>query len=88
MCVPALDPVIKNADNVILAGIEAHVCVLQTALDLLEQGKNVHPVVDATSSRSLPDSQFIFKQITGVPQGGNLSPLLADIDHLDHLDSR
>ncbi|KAK6031647.1 isochorismatase family protein [Ostertagia ostertagi] len=55
MCVPEVDAVLQNAENIILVGIEAHVCVLQTTLDLLEKGKNVHVVVDAVSSRSLPD---------------------------------
>lgn len=35
----------------ILAGIEAHVCVLQTALDLLADGVRVVIVADAVSSR-------------------------------------
>jgi len=38
--------------NVVLAGIEAHVCVYQTAADLIEQGYGVHLVVDAVSSRT------------------------------------
>jgi nicotinamidase-related amidase len=37
--------------QVILAGIEAHVCICQTALDLLEQGHEVFVVADAVSSR-------------------------------------
>lgn len=37
--------------NVLLAGIEAHICVLQTALDLLEAGYSVHLVEDAVGSR-------------------------------------
>lgn len=40
-----------NARNVLLVGIEAHVCVLQTALDLLDRGYSVFPVADAISSR-------------------------------------
>jgi nicotinamidase-related amidase len=38
--------------QVILAGIEAHVCVLVTALDLLGAGYAVHVAADAVTSRS------------------------------------
>ena len=39
-------------DQVILCGIEAHVCVNQTAEDLLATGREVHVVQDAVSSRT------------------------------------
>ncbi len=38
--------------NVLLCGIETHVCVFQTAADLLAQGYAVQVVTDATSSRT------------------------------------
>lgn len=38
--------------QVVLCGIEAHVCVHQTALHLLEQGFHVEIAADAVSSRS------------------------------------
>lgn len=38
--------------TVILTGMETHVCVLQTCLDLLQRGINVHLVKDAVCSRS------------------------------------
>jgi nicotinamidase-related amidase len=38
-------------DQVILCGVEAHVCVNQTALDLLGTGLEVHVVRDAVGSR-------------------------------------
>ena len=37
--------------QVILAGMEAHICILQTALDLLAQGKTVFVLEDAVVSR-------------------------------------
>ena len=55
MCIPPVDSHLKDVKNVLLVGIEAHVCVLQTTYDLLEKGLNVHVVVDAVSSRSLTD---------------------------------
>lgn len=36
----------------ILCGVEAHICVLQTALELQQQGFEVFVAVDATGSRS------------------------------------
>lgn len=38
--------------NVILCGIECHVCILQTALDLLENGYCVYVAADAVCSRA------------------------------------
>jgi len=38
--------------HVVLTGIESHVCVYQTALDLLANGYSVHLVKDAVSSRT------------------------------------
>lgn len=43
--------------NVVLAGIEAHICVLQTALDLLEGGWTVYLAEDAVGSRAAQDRE-------------------------------
>ncbi|EDQ91319.1 uncharacterized protein MONBRDRAFT_23596 [Monosiga brevicollis MX1] len=52
-----------HVKSALLFGIEAHVCVLQTALDLLEDGYDVHVVVDATSSRNPPERMYAFERM-------------------------
>jgi nicotinamidase-related amidase len=47
----------------VLAGIEAHVCVLQTAEDLLAAGRQVFVVADATSSRSPANHQAALQRL-------------------------
>ena len=46
--------ILKNYDKkqIILFGIEAHICVYQTAMDLLERGYEVYFVKDLSKSRS------------------------------------
>ncbi len=41
-----------DRDQAIICGIEAHVCVNQTVLDLLDRGVEVHVVADGVGSRS------------------------------------
>ena len=41
----------KNIKQVVIAGIEAHVCVQQTALDLIANNFQVNLAADAVSSR-------------------------------------
>lgn len=45
-----MQQVLPNARSVILCGGETHVCVLQTCLDLLDKGYEVHVIADAVSS--------------------------------------
>lgn len=45
----------KNIKQVVIAGIEAHVCVQQTALDLIANNFQVNLAVDAVSSRKKID---------------------------------
>ena len=49
--------------QVILAGIEAHVCIYQTAVDLLEAGLRVEVVADAVSSRVLSNKLVALDRI-------------------------
>jgi nicotinamidase-related amidase len=42
---------LQGRDQAIVCGIEAHVCVSQTALDLLDRGVQVHIPADAVGSR-------------------------------------
>ena len=41
----------NDREQVVVCGIESHVCVLQTALDLAWQGKKVYVVADSVGSR-------------------------------------
>ena len=45
----------EKVEQVIVSGVEAHVCVQQTVLDLLSNGFQVNLVVDAISSRKMID---------------------------------
>ncbi|MCT7554982.1 hydrolase [Aliarcobacter butzleri] len=56
---------IKNTNKkvIIVAGIETHVCVLQTCIDLLENGFKVVLVTDCCSSRKENDTKFAIKRL-------------------------
>ena len=51
--------------SVVIAGCEAHVCLLQTALDLLEDEFDVWVVTDACASRSDRDRDAAFDRLAG-----------------------
>lgn len=48
----------RDIADVVLGGIEAHVCVCQTGLDLLDRGFRVFAVADAMSSRTQWNLRF------------------------------
>ncbi len=53
----------KNREHLILAGCETHVCVMQTALELLRQNFRVSIVVDAVGSRRLLDRDIALHRL-------------------------
>jgi nicotinamidase-related amidase len=63
--VPGLVDSFRKAGRpkVVLAGIEAHVCVQQTALDLLAQGFTVYIPADAVGSRSPADREYALRRM-------------------------
>jgi nicotinamidase-related amidase len=52
-------------DQVVVAGIETHVCVSQTVHDLLHEGYRVHVVRDAVTARFPLEDETGFAKMTG-----------------------
>ncbi|MDA8156522.1 MAG: isochorismatase family protein [Actinomycetota bacterium] len=52
---PAFLAALSGRKKIILTGMEAHICVLQTCLGLLERGFYVHAVANACCSRKKED---------------------------------
>jgi nicotinamidase-related amidase len=53
---------LSGREQAIVCGIEAHVCVGQTVLELLEAGTEVHLVADAIGSRDAGDAALALRR--------------------------
>ena len=52
-----------NRRQILMTGIEAHVCVYQTAMDLLARGYEVHVAADAVSSRTARNREIGIRRL-------------------------
>jgi nicotinamidase-related amidase len=55
----------EQRNTIVVAGCEAHVCLLQTALDLLDEEFDVWVVTDACSSRTERNRDAAFDRLAG-----------------------
>ncbi|MCX6169003.1 MAG: hydrolase [Ignavibacteriales bacterium] len=53
----------KRIKQIVVCGIESHVCVIQTVLDLLSEGFQVHVAADAVSSRRKFDYEIAIRRM-------------------------
>ena len=53
----------SNREQIIVAGTETHVCVLQTAIDLKQAGYQLYLVADGTSSRHLDNKNLAIERM-------------------------
>ena len=58
-------PAAAQRQSIVLAGCEAHICMLQTALDLLEDDFEVWVVTDACTSRTERNRDAAFDRLAG-----------------------
>lgn len=58
-------PAQEGRNTVVIAGCEAHVCLLQTSLDLLDEEFDVWVVTDACSSQSERNRDAAFDRLAG-----------------------
>jgi len=73
MFVPEVDAALRedqSLDQIVLFGVETHVCIQQTVLDLIKKGRpysarpfEVFLVADASSSRSNVDRKFALERL-------------------------
>ena len=65
MVTPEVDVRINemNRDQAVLMGLESHVCVFQTAMDLMARGWEVHVLVDGVSSQRVGDRAAAMRRL-------------------------
>ena len=69
--------------NIIVFGIETHVCVYYSVLHLIENGYNVYVVADACSSRTLENKNIALEQMRKI--GANIvSTEMILFWHIEH----
>ena len=71
MCVPGIASTLPPSSSVIIVGIEAHICVLQTTLDLLAAGHKVYVLADGVSSCNKEEVPIALRRV--VAEGGVVS---------------
>ena len=52
-----------GAETIVICGIEAHVCVLQTVMGLLALDRSVHIAADAVASRRAADRDVALRRM-------------------------
>lgn len=89
MIVPEIKALLqsKSYRNVILVGIETHICVLQTAIDLIREGYEVFLPLDAVSSSSFHHRAVAIQRL--ISEGAKVSTaeslmfqILGNAEHL------
>jgi len=72
--------------QILLCGIEAHICIYQTAVDLLKFGWHVHVPADAVSSRTLENKHIALTrmQAEGVKISSTEMALFELLKSADH----
>lgn len=60
-----------HRDQVLICGIETHVCIYQTSLDILSRGIEIHVVKDAVSSRTCDNKAIGLEKIARA--GGHIT---------------
>jgi len=63
MCIPGIIDVLPRQSEVIVVGIEAHICVTQTTLDLLANGHKVYVLADGVSSCNKEEVPIALKRL-------------------------
>ncbi|CAG5123516.1 unnamed protein product [Candidula unifasciata] len=90
MLIPEVDEKMRalcggNVHHVILCGVEAHVCIQQTVIDLLNRDIEVHVLADAVSSRTIENvvsfQRFRHMGATVTTSEAILLQLVGDKDH-------
>jgi nicotinamidase-related amidase len=65
---------LAGRDQAVVCGLEAHVCVNQTVLDLIDQGVEVHVPVDAVGSR------FAQSREIGIEKARRAGAVITDVE--------
>jgi nicotinamidase-related amidase len=72
MCLRDITTQLAVPTNVAIVGIESHVCVLQTTLDLLKAGHHVYIIGDGVSSCNKEEVPIAFARMR---QAGGTTPM-------------
>lgn len=68
MLIPEIESILKDTNyqtvkNILLAGVETHICIVQTALDLTDRGYAVTVLADAVSSCNPQETRIALEEL-------------------------